>query len=213
MSASALEALILARSSVRRYTEQPVSDKDILAVIEAARLAPSASNGQPWRFVVVKDATAREALSRACFSGIFSRTRFAAAAPVIIALCAERAGLAAAAQSLKDSAMYQLDCGIAGEHLALRAAELGLGTCWIGWFNRRRARRALGAPLHVRVVCLLALGYPTEGQQGRRKIRKPLDSILWMNSWGTHATDGHCGRRRAPPSGRAPAHHGSAGAG
>jgi len=184
MSASALETLILARSSVRRYTDQSVSDSDILAVIEAARLAPSASNGQPWRFVVVKDASDREAFARKCFSGIFSGTRFAAAAPVIIAVCAERAGLVAAAQTLKDSAMYQLDCGIAGEHLALRAAELGLGTCWIGWFNRRAARRALGAPLHVRGVCLMALGHPAEGQQGRRKIRKSLSSILWLSSWG-----------------------------
>jgi nitroreductase len=186
MNTSPLSTLILARSSVRRYEERPVPDEYILSVIDAARLAPSASNGQPWRFVVVKDAKARDALSRRSFAGIFSRTRFAAAAPVIIALCAERAGAVEMAQSLKDSAMYQLDCGIAGEHMVLRAAELGLGTCWIGWFNRRAARRALGAPLHVRVVSLISMGYPAAGQQARRKVRKTLDSILWLNSWGKH---------------------------
>ncbi|HVP19505.1 MAG TPA: nitroreductase family protein [Spirochaetia bacterium] len=184
MSCSAMETLILARSSVRRYDPGPVPDEHILSVIEAARLAPSASNGQPWRFVVVRDDPAREELARRCFSGIFSATRFAAAAPVIIAMCAERAGLVEAAKSLKDSAMYQLDCGIAGEHLVLRAAELGLGTCWIGWFNRRGAHRALRVPFHVRIVCLIAMGYPAAGQHPRRKARKSLDEILWLNRWG-----------------------------
>lgn len=182
---SPLEALILARCSVRRYDTRPVPDEHVLSIMEAARLAPSASNSQPWRFVVVKEPKSRDELARRCFSGLFSATRFAANAPVIIALCAERAGMAEAAKSLKDSAMYQLDCGIAGEHIALRAAELGLGTCWIGWFNRRGARRAIGAPRHVKVVSLIALGYPAAGFQPRGKVRKPLDSILWLNSWGT----------------------------
>jgi nitroreductase len=181
---SPLEALILARCSVRRYDARPVPDEHILSILEAARLAPSASNSQPWRFVVVKEPRAREELARRCFSGIFSRTRFAAEAPVIIALCAERVGMAEAAKSLKDGAMYQLDCGIAGEHIALRAAELGLGTCWIGWFNRRGARRATGTPRHVKVVSLIALGYPVAGFEPREKVRKPLGSILWLNSWG-----------------------------
>jgi len=182
---SSLEGLILSRCSVRRYDDRPVPDEHILAVVEAARLAPSASNSQPWRFVVVKDEQARRELARRSLSGIFSPTRFAARAPVIIALCAERAGLLESAKSLKDRAMYQLDCGIAGEHLVLRAAELGLGTCWIGWFDRRGAHRALGAPRHVRVVSLIALGYPAAGLRPRRKVRKSLDSILWVNSWGT----------------------------
>jgi nitroreductase len=183
-SRTPLQALILSRSSVRRYDQRPVPDELILSVAEAARLAPSASNSQPWRFVAVKDPQAREELSRRCFSGIFSRTRFAAGAPVIIALCAERAGMVEAAKSLKDGAMYQLDCGIAGEHMALRAAELGLGTCWIGWFNRRGARKAIRAPRHVQVVSLMAMGYPAAGWQAREKVRKPLDSILWLDSWG-----------------------------
>jgi nitroreductase len=155
-----------------------------MSVVEAARLAPSASNSQPWRFVVVREPQVREEFARRCFSGIFSRTRFAASAPVIIALCAERVGAVELAKSLKDGAMYQLDCGIAGEHMVLRAAELGLGTCWIGWFNKRGARRAINAPRHVTVVSLIAMGYPAGEVLVQRKVRKPLGSILWLDSWG-----------------------------
>jgi len=195
MSVSPLQTLTLERSSVRRYDDRPVPDEHILSVVEAARLAPSASNGQPWRFVVVKGEQARNRLSDKSFSGIFARTRFAARAPVIIALCAERAGIGEEAKSLKDKAMYQLDCGIAGEHLVLRAAELGLGTCWIAWFNRRGACKAIGAPFHVRVVSLIAMGYPALDLAPRRKIRKPLDSILFLDSWGARYSGSDDGGR------------------
>jgi nitroreductase len=184
VSLSPFRRLVQARASVRHYDERAISETDILAIVESARQAPSAENAQPWRFVAVKGAAAREALARACFSGIFTPTRFAARAPLLIALCAERAGLIEAGKSIKDRAMYQLDCGIAGEHLVLQAAELGLGTCWIGWFNRRAARKALGVPWHVRVVALIAVGYPREDAVRKRRPRKPLSSIIWMDSWG-----------------------------
>jgi nitroreductase len=181
---SPLEALLLSRRSLRRYAERPVEDEVVRAMVEAARLAPSASNGQPCRYVAVREPAARAALAAACFSGIFTPTRFAARAPLIIALCADRSGLLRAAHALKDSAMYQLDCGIAGEHLVLRAAELGLGTCWIGWFNRRAARRSLGVPRGVKVVSLIAAGYPPEGWAPPPRPRLPLASILWGDRWG-----------------------------
>jgi nitroreductase len=184
VSPSPFRRLVQSRASVRHYDERAISDKDILAIVGSARQAPSAENSQPWRFVAVKSAAARETLGRACFSGIFSPTRFAARAPLLVALCAERAGLIEAGKSIKDRAMYQLDCGIAGEHLVLQAAELGLGTCWIGWFNRRAARKALGVPWHVRVVALIAVGYPREGTVRKRRPRKALSSIIWLDSWG-----------------------------
>ena len=192
MSPSPFRRLVLSRASVRHYEERAIPDADILAMVEAARQAPSAENAQPWRFVTVKSPAAREALSRACFSGIFSPTRFAARAPLIVALCAERTGFVETGKSIKDRAMYQLDCGIAGEHLVLQATERGLGTCWIGWFNRRAARKALGAPWHVQVVALISVGYPRaagaqdpSGQaSSRRRPRKALSSMLWLDSWG-----------------------------
>jgi nitroreductase len=162
-----------------------VSDGDILSLIEAARLAPSAENAQPWRFVAVVDPGVRAALAKACFGGIFRHTRFAARAPLVVALCAERATIVELGKAMKDRAMYRIDCGIAGEHLVLRAAELGLGTCWIGWFNRRAARRVLRAPFHVEVVSLIAIGHPPAGWEPRQRTRRPLGAMLWRDSWGT----------------------------
>ena len=183
MSTTPLQKLLAWRRSVRRYAPRPLSDKDILSLMAAARLAPSAENAQPCRFIAVRDPDARASLARASLSGLFSHTRFAAQAPLIIALCADRSGTAARAMAVKDKAMYQLDCGIAGEHLVLRAAELGLGTCWIGWFNRRAARAALGVPRGVEVVCLIAVGYPAADTAPRPRPRKPLASIVWLDSW------------------------------
>lgn len=179
-----MQKLMARRRSVRRYATRPIADQDILSLVEAARMAPSAENGQPWRFIAVRDTAAREALSHASFSGVFSPTRFAAQAPLIIALCADRSGAPARAMAVKDKAMYQLDCGIAGEHLVLRATELGLGACWIGWFNRRAARKALGVPRSIEIVCLIALGYPATDLAPRTRPRKPLSSIVKLNSWG-----------------------------
>ncbi len=184
MSSSFFQQLMESRQSVRRYEERPVSDADILSLVEAARQAPSAENGQPCTFVAVTDPAARDALARASFSGLFTATRFAARAPLILALCANRATPVEAAKSIKDRAMYQLDCGIAGEHVVLRAAELGLGTCWIGWFNRKAARRALRVPIGVQVVCLIAVGYPLAGSARRPRVRRSLSSMLWKDRWG-----------------------------
>jgi nitroreductase len=184
VSASPLLELIASRRSVRRFLERPVSEDIVRALVEAARAAPSADNAQPWRFVAIQDPHALAELARASFSGIFFPTRFAAHAPLLIALCAERATLLEAGKSIKDRAMYQLDCGIAGTHLVLRAGELGLGTCWIGWFDRRKARKSLGIPFHVQVVALIAVGYPQAAGPARPKVRQPLASMLWQDRWG-----------------------------
>jgi nitroreductase len=177
--------LVKSRRSVRRYRPEPVSREAIMACIEAARLAPSAENVQPWRFLVVDDPEVKAGLSREAFAGIYRPTRFAAAAPVLILLLA-RPDLIAnrIGAGIQGTQYYLLDLGIAGEHLVLQAAELGLGACWIGWFNAEAMRRFFNIPRKYRIVSLLALGYPESAPTKDKRRRSPAD-IVWFNQYGS----------------------------
>ncbi len=173
--------LVKNRRSIRRYLEKPVERDKIQACLEAARLAPSAENVQPWRFLVVDDPGIKERFAAEAFSGIYHFSRFAAKAPVLVVvlarldLIANRLG-----KQIQGVAFYLIDIGIAGEHLVLQAEELGLGTCWIGWFNQRKTRKYFRIPRKYKIVCLLAVGYPASRPTRERK-RRPLDEMAWFN--------------------------------
>jgi nitroreductase len=175
--------LIRKRSSVRQFQQQKVERSDILICIEAARLAPSAENVQPWRFVVLDDFDHIENFSKEAFSGIYRFTCWAAKAPVIIAIFAELDWLAnRLGKQIQGTHYYLIDIGIAGEHLVLQAQELGLGTCWIGWFNAGKAARILGVPRRWKAVSLIAMGYPA-GKRKEYKIKKNMKEILFFNRY------------------------------
>ena len=192
MSRSTFHDLVAARSSVRRYDpNRPVSDEHLAAILETARLAPSAENAQPWRFVVVRDPAVRARLAAEAFSGIYLKSR-RNNAPVFLALCSVHAAIGLAARAAGHPSYTLTDCGIAGEHAVLAAAELGLGTCWIGMFNRRRARRVLGIPAGVDLIALIALGWPAGPSRAEApaKHRKPLSAIAWLDAWGKPLSGG-----------------------
>lgn len=173
--------LVRRRRSVRRYLDRPVEREKILACLEAARLAPSAENVQPWRFLVIDDPALKERFAAAAFSGIYSFSRFAAKAAALVLIMARPDLLAnRIVKHIQDVSFYLIDVGIAGEHFALQAEELGLGTCWIGWFNSRRTRKVFGIPRPFKLVSLIAVGYP-EGRPAREKARKTLEEIAWFN--------------------------------
>jgi nitroreductase len=178
------QELVASRRSVRCYLDKPVEREKILTCLEAARLAPSADNVQPWRFLVIDDAEVKARLSAEAFSGIYSFSRFAARAPVIIVLLgrldivANRIG-----RRIRNVPFYLIDIGIAGEHIALQARELGLGTCWVGWFDERRIRKALSIARKYKIVSLMTMGY-SAGEGKREKKRKPLEEIAWFNRFG-----------------------------
>jgi len=177
----AFRDLVEARRSVRHYLPTPVERDKILACLETARLAPSAHNAQPWRFLVIDDPELKNGLAREAFSGIYKTTMFAAQAPVLIVilgrpdLLANRIG-----QVLQGIPYMSIDIGIAGEHIALQARELGLGTCWIGWFNYKKARRFLKVPRPYKVMAIMAMGYH-EPRPPKEKKRLPLEQIAWFN--------------------------------
>ncbi len=169
--------LVKKRRSVRRYLEKPVEREKIKLCLEAARLAPSACNGQPWKFIVVDDPTRLGELVRAAFSGPFSNNRFAGKAPVIIVAVAETTKIIPRIAGRLQMKHYSLiDLSIAVEHLVLEAADLGLGTCWIGWFNQKGVKRLLKIAGGSRPVFLIPLGYPAPGEV-KPTSRKSLSEI------------------------------------
>jgi nitroreductase len=176
-----LQDLIYQRRSIRRYLDTPVDRENIMKCIEAAHLAPSADNVQPWRFLIIDDPEIKDRLTKEVFSGVYSISKFAAKAPVLIVILARLDIIAnRIGKEIQNIHFYLLDIGIAGEHFVLQAEELGLGTCWIGWFNIRRTRKILEIPRKYKIVSLMSLGY-YEKKPRRERKRKPLDKIAWFN--------------------------------
>jgi nitroreductase len=176
--------LALARQSVRRYSDKAVEPSKVELCVEAARIAPSASNGQPWRFVLVDEPALKGAIAEACVGPGSNFNRFAAQAPVLVVLVVEPStSLNRIGAALKRRDYPLMDVGIAAEHFCLQAAELGLGTCMIGWFDERKIKRLIGAPASKRLALVITLGYPEEGDPSRPKSRKPTDGILGRNAY------------------------------
>lgn len=167
------------RQSVRRYEPGRRIPREVLdRCLEAARLAPSACNSQPWSFLVADEPAAVRALAEeACGHPPYGMNRFVVDAAALVAVVTEKMKLAARLGAQFRGVQFSLvDVGAACEHLVLQAAEEGLGSCWIGWFNERAVKRRLGIPRDRKVDLLIALGYPAEPCI-REKIRRPLDDI------------------------------------
>ncbi len=175
--------LVKKRRSIRRYVDKPVELEKIEQCIEAARLAPSAENVEPWRFIVLTDAKIKQSFCDAAFSGVYRFSQWAARAPAIIVILAKPDILAnRIGRQIQGTNYYLIDIGIAGEHFVLQATELGLGTCWIGWFNAKKARKNLNIPASYKVVALISAGYP-DGQHLKDKERLQLSDIMWVNGF------------------------------
>ena len=161
------------RYSVRSYQDHVVETEKLESILEAARLAPSANNKQEWRFIVVQDKNIRQRLMQAAKDQVF-----VGQAPVVIACCAktDRHVMTCGQQC------YPIDVAIAIEHMALKATEERLGTCWIGAFYEDRVKEILGIPQEIRVVQLLALGYPVK-LRPNPKDRLRLKEIVMYDKW------------------------------
>lgn len=163
---------IRTRRSIRSYRDAEVEEEKLNKVLDAGRLAPSANNGQEWRFVVVRNGETRHKLGEAACS-----QKFVAEAPVVIACCSVESEKVLTC----GHPAYAIDVAIAIDHMTLAATSLGLGTCWIGAFYEDRVREILGIPDSIRVVELLTLGYPKEKPLPR--VRKRLGEIVSYEWW------------------------------
>ncbi len=195
------QEIILARRSIRKFNERPVSREDLSLILEAARLAPSGTNRQPWRFVLLSNQAEREKIAGAVVQP------FVTEAPAVFVCCMDKNSfiqrsveqrmgeLVDAGVVSREAAGYiygrkmpqqveevvipgsaYLDLGIAIEHMALQAAALGLGSCWVRLFNPAQVQEALGLPPEIEAVVLLPVGYPAETPPPRPRLS--LEQIL-----------------------------------
>jgi nitroreductase len=167
------------RRSVREYRDAPIPPDVLERVTEALRLAPSACNYQPWRFVLVTDPDLRAEVAAACHEQMF-----VAGAPVIVAACALPEGAYKCMGESWNSA--DVDVAIAVDHLTLAAAAEGLGTCWIGSFDEKALKRLLHLPAEAKIVALTPLGYPRHASLLRLvkpEERKPRGEVFSTDRW------------------------------
>ena len=175
--------LVKERRSIRKYIDKPVEREKIEKCLEAARLAPSACNAQPWKFVVVDEPALKERVFNGAFSGMYKRNMFTKEAGAFIVVVSEKqVFVEKLGQYLKGTDYYLTDIGIACEHFILQATELGLGTCWLGWFNEKAVKKVLDIPRSRRVDIIISLGYFEKGDLPD-KGRKPIREISNYNSY------------------------------
>ena len=170
------------RQSVRKYSARAVEPEKIARCIEAARLAPSACNSQPWKFIIVDDAALKDQIARETYNTVVAFNKFVKEAPVIAVIVMEKPTLVSQIGGrIKDKDFYLIDIGIAAEHFCLQAAEEGLGTCMLGWFNEKKIAQMLHLPKNKRIGLLITLGYSDSTL--REKIRKKTEETVKHNRY------------------------------
>jgi nitroreductase len=180
--------IIKSRRSIRNYSNKQISKEDINKMLEAARWAPSAVNGQPWRFIVVSDPGIKKGVGNASkFFGVVNR--HASDAAVIIAVCAKN----------KTSRWADMDCAIASQNIMLQAHSLGIGSCFLGVFNEEKIKQILQIPDKMKVVCLITLGYAKEKE--KPPTRLDIKDIVFYNGYSKNKTNKYSKKIGTPKSG------------
>mgnify|MGYP001288455732 FL=1 len=196
------------RRSIRKFKPDPIPEEKIRLLLESARLAPSGTNTQPWRFIVIKDNDTKKKLQEAAHN-----QRHIGRAPVIIVCCAdlkafkefpervdeliESGALPERTREVfipylskgmdtvtKDALMVAAaaNVAIAVEHIVLQAVEIGLGTCWVRWYEDNKIKEILDIPKHVEVMALLPVGVPDE--EPSQRPRQELNKIVYSETYG-----------------------------
>ncbi len=174
--------LINHRQSDRAYADKEVEEEKILQCVEAARMAPSACNSQPWKFIVINDVDLKKKVAQTTANRLLPLNHFTNQAPIHIVLVNEGSNFTASlGNKIKNRNFSLIDVGIAAEHFCLQAAELGLGTCMIGWFNEKELKSLLNIPNNKRPELIITMGYSDDVL--REKKRKKVEKILSFNKY------------------------------
>jgi len=184
METSQFLDILVQRQSVRGYSDQPVEPEKLARCLEAARMAPSACNAQPWKFIVVNDPQLKDQVAGYTTSGkLVPMNHFTRQAPILVVIVRESPNLTSKIGTvLKDKPYTLMDIGIVALQFCLQATAEGLGSCILGWFNEKKVKELLQIPKNKRAELIITLGYPSS-QTLRPKIRKKLDDVCCYNRY------------------------------
>ena len=169
------------RQSVRSYLSDKVPIEKLMKILEAARLAPSAGNIQPWHFIIVTEQQMRDKLSKGRYAN------FLVESPIVIVGCGDRQA---------SPNWHLVDTTIAMQNMVLTATSQGLGTCWIGSFNEDQVKKLLDIPERFKVIALLAVGYRRETMDLSSRVlhffrrKKKLEKIASLEKFGNRLSNG-----------------------
>jgi nitroreductase len=174
--------LINSRQSDRKYSDKPVEKEKLERIIEAGRMAPSACNAQPWKFIVVTDPELVLKIADAASAKLIGMNSFVAQAPAIMVIVREKPNMSSkVGATIKNKDYSLIDIGIATENICLQAKAEQLGSCIIGWFDERQIKKLLKIPKSKRVELIITLGYSLSDQ--REKRRKPAAETVSYNRY------------------------------
>jgi len=174
--------LILRRQSDRKYSNKPVEQEKLDRIIEAGRMAPSACNAQPWKFIVVTDPAVLGKMTEAASAQLLGMNVFVGQAPVLIVIVRENPNFSSrVGRTIKSKDYSHIDIGIATENMCLQATAEGLGSCILGWFDEKQARYILEIPSSKRVELIITIGYSLS--EYRTKKRKPKEVTVSYNKY------------------------------
>ncbi|MFO8053301.1 MAG: nitroreductase family protein [Candidatus Omnitrophota bacterium] len=169
--------LVKKRTSIRKYLDKPIPRETLLRCVKAAQLAPSACNAQPWNFIIIDDKKTIKTVAEKICHTIYSFNKFISEAAALVVVVSDKESfLRKAAGKIKGTDYYLIDIGIACQHLILQAEELGIGSCWIGWFDQKRLKKTLKLSKKSKVDIIISLGY-YHPEAANSKPRKPLAQI------------------------------------
>ena len=174
--------LVQSRQSDRAYSDQPVEKEKLERILEAARLAPSACNAQPWKIIVVSDAEKRMQVAHATANKLLAMNHFTKQAPLQLVILEENANFTSSVGGWATNKHYpHIDLGILAAHISLAAADEGLGSCIIGWCDEKKVQKSLDIPKNKRVMLVILLGY--SAQPLREKKRKQKEEIILYDQY------------------------------
>ena len=174
--------LIKSRQSDRKYSEKPVEKEKLDRILEAGRMAPSACNAQPWKFIVVDNPELLGKLAEAASAKLLGMNMFVSQAPLMIVIVRESPNFTSKiGATIKNKDYSLIDIGIASENICLQAKAEGIGSCMLGWFDEKMVKNILEIPRSKRVELLITLGYSMSDK--REKRRKPAEETVAYNKY------------------------------